>query len=285
MSTTTLVRENSKKRVNSRRGAAQRLILALYAGLVLLFICLPVAIVIPMSFSDSSTLEFPPPGYSLRWYYAFFQDPRWVEALRNSIWVATASSLIALILGSIAAYGLVRGSFRGRSFLELNFAAPMVIPHVITGVALYIFFARIGMLGTMPGLIVAHSVLAVPYVVLVVSTGLSTLDVRIEQVAYTLGATRATVLWRVVAPNLIPNLFAAWLFAFMISFDEITVTVFLAGTNDTIPKRMFTQLLERIDPTITAVATILIAISILVAIAIAGLMRRANANAVRSSGG
>ncbi|ADP18819.1 binding-protein-dependent transport system inner membrane component family protein 62 [Achromobacter xylosoxidans A8] len=270
-----LLMEESKAMQDSKRirkpGPA---ILAVYASLVLFFICIPVAIVVPMSFSSSSTLEFPPPGYSLRWYEAFFGDPRWIEALQNSVFIALISSLIALCLGSVAAYGLVRGRFRGRSLLELNFAAPMVVPHVITGVALYIFFANIGLLGTMGGLVLAHAVLAAPYVVLVVSTGLAALDVRVEQVACTLGASRAIVLWRVVAPNMAPNLFAAWLFAFMISFDEITVTIFLAGTHDTIPKRMFTQLLERIDPTITAVATMLVAVSILMVAAIAALMRR-----------
>jgi putative spermidine/putrescine transport system permease protein len=249
--------------------------LAIIGGSALLFMCLPIAIVVPMSFSSAPSLQFPPPGLSLRWYYAFFSDPRWIEALQISLLVAFVSSLLALILGSLAAYGLTRGNFFGRRGFELNFAVPMVIPHIVSAVALYIAFARAGLLGSLAGLILAHTVLAVPYVVLVVSVALNSLDRHIEQMAFSLGASWPTVLLRVIAPNLAPSLIAAWIFAFIVSFDEITVTVFLAGTYDTIPKRMFTQLLERIDPTISAVATLLIAGSTLTVAAVALLMHRA----------
>lgn len=260
-------------------GAAQRqawrLAIAIIAGAALLFICLPIAIVVPMSFSSAPSLQFPPPGFSLRWYEAFFGDPRWVEALQISLLVAFVSSLLALILGSLAAYGLTRGNFFGRRGFELGFAAPMVIPHIISAVALYIAFARAGLLGSLSGLILAHTVLAVPYVVLVVSIALNSFDHRIEQIAFTLGASWPTMLLRITAPNLAPSLVAAWIFAFIVSFDEITVTVFLAGTHETVPKRMFTQLLERIDPTISAVATLLIAGSALAIAVLALLMHRA----------
>ena len=251
-----------------------RRLVAVLAVATLLFIFLPVAIVVPMSFSSATTLEFPPPGVSLRWYASFYSDARWMQALRTSIAVALVSSVAALVLGSLAAYGLVRGTFHGRRAIELNFAVPMVIPHIITAIALYIAFARIGLLGSLAGLIVAHTILATPYVVLVMSVALGELDPRIEQVAYTLGASWPTVLLKIVAPNLIPSLVAAWIFAFIVSFDEITVTVFLAGTHETVPKRMFTQLLERVDPTITAIATLLIATSVVSVAAIALLMQR-----------
>ncbi|HEX5796042.1 MAG TPA: hypothetical protein VFY19_09380, partial [Geminicoccaceae bacterium] len=146
----------------SGEGVVARYALALFGGAVLLFLCLPIAVVVPMSFSSASSLEFPPPGFSLRWYQSFFGDPRWLRAAGNSALVAFASSVLALALGSIAAYGLVRGSFRGRALLEGNFVAPLILPPVITAVALYIFFARIGLLGTLMGLIVAHTVLTVP---------------------------------------------------------------------------------------------------------------------------
>ena len=264
--------EGSLGAANRRAG---RFAIALVAGAGLLFICLPIAIVVPMSFSSASSLQFPPPGLSLRWYAAFFGDPRWVEALQTSLLVALASSVLALIMGSLAAYGLTRGNFFGRRSFELSFAAPMVIPHIISAVALYIAFARAGLLGSLSGLILAHTVLTVPYVVLVVSIALNGFDHRIEQIALTLGASWPTVLLRVTAPNLAPSLVAAWLFAFIVSFDEITVTVFLAGPHETVPKRMFTQLLERIDPTISAVATLLIAGSALAIALIALLMYRA----------
>jgi len=171
----------------SDEGVLGRYALALFAGAVLLFLCLPIAVVVPMSFSSASSLAFPPPGFSLRWYQSFFGDPRWLRAAGNSALVAFASSAAALALGSIAAYGLVRGTFRGRAILEGNFVASLILPPVIAAVALYIFFARIGLLGTLPGLIVAHTVLTVPYVVLLMSVAIRSFDVRIEQVAYSLG--------------------------------------------------------------------------------------------------
>jgi putative spermidine/putrescine transport system permease protein len=255
-------------------GTGAGYLLAIFGGAVLLFLCLPIAVVVPMSFSSASSLEFPPPGLSLRWYQSFFGDPRWIRAAGNSALVALASSVAALVLGSIAAYGLVRGSFRGRALLEGNFVAPLILPPVITAVALYIFFARIGLLGTIPGLIVAHTVLTVPYVVLLMSVAIGQFDVRIEQVAYSLGASWFSMFRRVLLPNLLPSVLAAWIFAFIISFDEVIVTLFLAGAYDTIPKRMFNELILQVNPTITAIATLLIALSAVTIGIIAWLMRR-----------
>jgi putative spermidine/putrescine transport system permease protein len=258
-----------------RQSGLSRYLLALFGGAVLLFLCLPVAIVVPMSFSSASSLEFPPPGLSLRWYQSFFGDPRWLRAAAVSGLVALASSLAALVLGSLAAYGLVRGSFRGRALLEGNFVAPLILPPVITAVALYIFFAKLGLLGTIPGLIVAHTVLTVPYVVLLMSVAIRQFDVRIEQVAYSLGASWLRMFRSVLLPNLLPSVLAAWIFAFIISFDEVIVTIFLAGAYDTIPKRMFNELILQVNPTITAIATLLIALSVITVGLVAALMRRA----------
>jgi ABC-type spermidine/putrescine transport system permease subunit II len=258
-----------------RRGAGARYLLALFSGAVLLFLCLPIAVVVPMSFSSASSLEFPPPGLSLRWYHSFFGDARWLRAAGTSALVACASSIAALILGSMAAYGLVRGTWRGRALLEGNFVAPLILPPVITAVALYIFFARIGLLGTMAGLIVAHTILTVPYVVLVMAVAIRQFDVRIEQVAYSLGASWLRMFQSVLLPNLLPSVLAAWIFAFIISFDEVIVTLFLAGAYDTIPKRMFNELILQVNPTITAIATLLIALSVVTIGIVAWLMRRA----------
>ena len=228
---------------------------------VLLFLCLPILIVVPMSFSSAEALTFPPPGLSLRWYASFFGDPRWLEAALTSIIVALASSSLALLFGSPAAYALVRGTIRGRRALEANFLAPLIVPQVITAVALYMYFARIGILGTMPGLVIGHTVLGLPYVILVMSVAIRTFDVRIEQVALSLGASWSQMFSRVLIPNLLPSLAAAWIFAFVISFDEVIITLFLSGAHETIPKRMFNELVLRVNPTITAIATLLIAVS------------------------
>ncbi len=259
----------------ARQGRPARYLLALFGGAVLLFLCLPIAVVVPMSFSSAPSLEFPPPGLSLRWYELFFGDPRWLRAAQNSLFVALAASVLALALGSIAAYGLVRGRFRGRAMIESNFILPLILPPVITAVALYIFFARIGLLGTIAGLIVAHTILTVPYVVLLMSVAIRQFDVRIEQVAYSLGASWFRMFRSVLLPNLLPSVLAAWIFAFIISFDEVIVTLFLAGAYDTIPKRMFNELILQVNPTITAIATLLIALSVITIGIVAWLMRRA----------
>ena len=250
-------------------------LLALLSGAILLFLCLPIAIVVPMSFSSAESLQFPPPSLSLRWYVEFFGDPQWVDAGLNSLTLAFLSSSLALVFGTLAAYALVRGTFIGRRVIESNFMAPMIIPPVITAVAIYIFFAKTRILGSFAGLIIAHTILAVPYVVLLMSVAIQSFDIRIEQVALTLGASKTQMLTRVLVPNLVPSALAAWIFAFIISFDEVVVTQFVAGRYFTIPKKMFNELVLQINPTITAIASILIGLSIVTLSVVMILMRRA----------
>jgi putative spermidine/putrescine transport system permease protein len=250
-------------------------LLAAFGSAVLVFLCLPIVIVVPMSFSSASSLEFPPPGFSLRWYEAFFGDRRWLLAAMTSISLAALASTLALLLGSVAAYGLVRGRFSGRPLVELNFMAPLILPQIITGVALYIFFARIGLLGSFLGLLIGHTVLAVPYVILVMTVAIRAFDPDIERAAMSLGAPWPLMARRILLPNLMPSAVAAWIFAFIISFDEVIVTIFLAGAHETIPKRMFNELVLQVNPTITAIATLLIGVSVLTVWAVAVLIRRA----------
>jgi putative spermidine/putrescine transport system permease protein len=250
-------------------------LLTLLSIAVLLFLCLPIAIVVPMSFSSAESLQFPPPSLSLRWYEEFFGDSQWLDAGLNSLTLAFLSSSLALVFGTLAAYALVRGNFIGRRVLESNFMAPMIIPPVITAVAIYIFFAKTRILGSFPGLIVAHTILAVPYVVLLMSVAIQSFDIRIEQVALTLGASKTQMLVRILMPNLVPSALAAWIFAFIISFDEVVVTQFVAGRYFTIPKKMFNELVLQINPTITAIASILIGLSIVTIAVVMILMRRA----------
>ena len=247
----------------------ERLALATVAVAALTFLLLPVIIVIPMSFSSAASLRFPPLGLSLRWYQGFFADPVWREAATNSVIVAGASSGMAVALGTLAAYRLVRGRFRGRPVLEAHFVAPLIVPSVITAVALYIAFAKVGLLGSYPGLILAHTVHSVPYVVLLMSVAIASFDERIEQVARSLGASEGTVFVRILLPNLVPSILASWVLAFIASFDEVILTLFLFGNQYTIPKQMFVKLELQIDPTITAVATMLIVFSIMTLAALA----------------
>ena len=256
------------------QGLLSRRLIALVGILGLAFLVLPLLVVVPMSFSSAKALAFPPPGYSLRWYEAFFGDPRWMEAMWISITVAALSSVVALVLGGLAAYGLRRFTVRGQGTVEANFVAPLVVPAVIVAVALYLGFARIGLLGTYLGLVLAHTMLSVPLVIMVLGVAIRSFDIRLEQVSWSLGASWFRTMRSVVLPNLAPSVFAAWIFAFISSFDEVIVTNFIAGAYDTVPKRMFNELILEINPTITAVATLLIAFTMLALAAVAVMLHR-----------
>jgi putative spermidine/putrescine transport system permease protein len=241
----------------------------------LVFLTVPLVIVIPMSFSSAKSLTFPPPGFSLRWYETFFGNPRWMEAMWTSTIVAAVSSVAALILGGLAAYGLRRGSFAGRDWAEGNFMAPLIVPTIIAAIALYLGLAKIGLLGSFAGLLLAHTVLNVPLVMMVMGVAIREFDIRIEQVAWSLGASWSYTVRKVMLPNLAPSVFAAWIFAFIGSFDEVIVTSFIAGKYDTVPKKMFNELILEVNPTITAVATLLIGLTMLALAAVTVILARA----------
>jgi ABC-type spermidine/putrescine transport system permease subunit II len=241
----------------------------------LVFLTVPIVIVVPMSFSSAKALTFPPPGFSLRWYETLFGNPRWMEAMSTSVVLAVISSVAALLLGGLAAYGLRRGAFKGHDWAEGNFMAPLIVPAIISAIALYLGLAKIGLLGSFIGLVVAHTVLNVPLVIMVLGVAIRSFDQRIEQVAWSLGASWSYTMRKVVLPNLAPSVFAAWIFAFIGSFDEVIVTSFVAGKYETVPKKMFNELILEVNPTITAVATLLIALTVLALAAVALILRRA----------
>ena len=241
----------------------------------LVFLTVPLVIVIPMSFSSAQALTFPPPGLSMRWYESFFGDPRWIDAMTTSAVLALISSVVALFLGGLAAYGLRRCRFIGRGWAEANFMAPLIVPTIIAAVALYLGLAKVGLLGSFLGLVVAHTLLTVPLVIMVLGVAIREFDVRIEQVAWSLGASWSYTMRKVVLPNLAPSVFAAWIFAFIGSFDEVIVTSFIAGGYETVPKKMFNELILQVSPTITAVATLLIAFTVLALAAVAFILGRA----------
>ena len=250
-------------------------LLAVMGVFGLVFLTVPLLIVVPMSFSSAKALTFPPPSFSLRWYQTFFADPRWMDAMWTSTLVALISSVVALLLGGLAAYGLRRGSFAGRDWAEGNFMAPLIVPTIIVAIALYLGLARIGLLGSLIGLIGAHTILSVPLVMMVMGVAIREFDPRIEQVAWSLGASWSYTVRKVVLPNLAPSVFAAWIFAFIGSFDEVIVTSFIAGRYETVPKKMFNELILEVNPTITAVATLLIGFTVLALAAVTVILGRA----------
>lgn len=242
-----------------------RVILGLFSALVLLYLVAPVAIVIPMSFSAAKYLSFPPPGLSLQWYQNFFARADWTSATIQSIRVAFTVMILATVLGVAASLALVRGSFPGKDIVNLIIVSPLVVPAIIVAIAIYGIYVRLYLVQTFWGLVLAHTVLAVPYVVVNVSATLRGFDIRLEQAAQSLGANAWQTFRYVTLPMISPGIFAGAVFAFIASFDELIVALFIAGARGrTLPMRMFEGLRMEIDPTIAAVSSMLITFSVLV---------------------
>ncbi|WP_342641355.1 ABC transporter permease [Rhodoligotrophos ferricapiens] len=231
-----------------------RALLYLYAGLVFAFLMVPLLIVFPISFSSASYLQFPPPGFSLRWYEAYFQDYSWLDSTYRSLKIAAATTVLATVLGTMMAFSLVRGRYPGRETINQLSMTPLLVPTIIYSVAIYGLFSQLRLIGDWRGIVLAHTVLAIPYVVIIVSASLKTVDPRLEQAAMGLGASRLKAVWRVTLPIIRPALVSAMFLAFVSSFDELVVAMFLGGANMTLPKKMFDNIMNEIDPTIAAVS-------------------------------
>lgn len=227
--------------------------------LVLLFLLLPILAIIPLSFSSSSFLSYPMPGWSLQWYENLFTSEAWSRATRNSFIVAPMATILATILGTMAAVGLARINFWGKGLLMSLLIAPMVVPIVVVGVSTYLFFAKIGLNDTYLGLILVHAALGAPFVLTTVLATLQSFNENLIRASLSLGAGQLTTFFRVTLPIIAPGVISGALFAFATSFDEVVVTLFIAGPDQvTLPRQMFTGIRENINPTIAAVATLLI---------------------------
>ena len=238
--------------------------LRLLCGLVLLFLVLPILVIVPLSFNSGTFLIYPMQGFSMRWYEDFFGSAGWMRALKNSMIIAPAATVLAMILGTLAAIGLTRSEFRGKALVMSLLISPMVVPVVIVGVASYLFFAPLGLANGYLSLIVVHAVLGVPFVIITVSATLQGFNYNLVRAAASLGASPITAFRRVTLPLIAPGVISGALFAFATSFDEVVVTLFLAGPEQvTLPRQMFSGIRENLSPTIAAAATLLIGFSIL----------------------
>jgi putative spermidine/putrescine transport system permease protein len=235
----------------------------LVCGLVLLFLALPMAAVIPLSFNAEPYFTYPMPGWSLRWYNAVFASASWHRAALNSLIIAIPTMVLSMALGTPAAIGLNRSNFRFKPILIGFMISPMIAPVVITAVGIFFFFARLGLVSTYLGLVLAHSALATPFVLIAITATLSGFDHNLVRAGLSLGASPLTVFFRVTMPIIMPGLIAAALFAFITSFDEVVVTFFLAGIEQhTLPREMWKGAREEINPTILAVACLLTIVSV-----------------------
>ena len=250
--------------------------LRLFCGAVLFFLLLPILVIIPLSFSNSSFLAYPIPGWSLRWYRELFSSDDWVRATRNSFIVAPLATLIATSLGTLAAVGLARVQFFGKGVLTSLLIAPMVVPIVVVGVSTYLFFARIGLSDSYTSLVLVHAALGAPFVVTTVMATLQSFNQNLVKVSLSLGAGPLQTFFRITLPVIAPGVVSGALFAFATSFDEVVVVLFLAGPSQTtLPRQMFTGIRENISPTIAAVATLLIAFTALLMMTLEWLRGRA----------
>lgn len=230
--------------------------------LTLLFLILPILVIIPLSFSDSSFLSYPMPGFSLRWYQNLWQSDEWMRAAKNSFIVAPMATLIATVLGTLAAVGLNKADFPGKGLLMAILISPMVVPVVVVGVGVYFFFAQIGLSESYTGLILAHAALGAPFVVTTVAATLQGFNHNLVRASLSLGASPLRTFFRITLPVIAPGLISGALFAFATSFDEVVITLFIAGPGQsTLPRQMFAGIRENISPTIAALATILIVFS------------------------
>ena len=245
----------------------QRIPLYVFGALVMLALIVPSLIVVPMSFSAADYLRFPPEEWSLRWYEAYFGSVTWRDATLISLTAAFLTSVLATILGTVAAYGL-RLLGRGTSpLLLVMLTMPLTVPVILIAIGIFYVYARIGLVNTMTGLVLAHTMLAIPFVVVVVFTRLQTFDLNQVRVAQSLGSGPARSFVLVVLPQLRFAIISGALLAFLTSFDEVIIALFISGgARSTLTRVMFTNLRDQVDPTIAAVASLLNIISVLLVV-------------------
>lgn len=247
-----------------RRFAPGRLLGGVLLVLILMFLMVPIIIAIPMSLGSERFLQFPPRGLTLKWYGEFFSDAEWRAATVFSLQVAVLTTVLSVIIGTMAAVALTRGSLGGKKILTAVMLAPLIVPHIVLGVALYLSFTPLGLSGNVTGLVLSHTALAVPFVVLTVSASLYRVDRSLEMAAMNLGADRFTAFRLVTLPLVKPAVAVGAVFAFLTSFDEAIVSFFMSGvSNKTLTRKLFENIDFDISPLIPAVSTVLMLISLL----------------------
>jgi putative spermidine/putrescine transport system permease protein len=251
-------------------------------GLIFFFLIAPIIVIIPLSFNavpyftfTEEMLRFDPAGYSLKWYEDFFTNLNWQGAVKNSAIIAFFSTILATFLGTVAALGLSKSEMPFKSAMMGLLISPMIVPLIISAAGMYFFYSRIGLQGTFPGVILAHAALGTPFVVITVTATLTGFDQVLIRSAASLGATPTTTFFRVIVPLILPGVISGGLFAFITSFDEVVVILFVGSYEQrTIPWQMFSGIREQISPTILAVATLLVLVSIGLLTAVELLRRR-----------
>ena len=239
-----------------------RLWLYILAAIIMMLLVIPTFIVIPMSFSDSQYLEFPPSNWSIRWYDVYLESPKWIQATVTSIQVGILTMLLATPLGTMAAYALYVSGHRAARAIFVCLITPMIVPVILIAIGTFYAYGRFGLNNTITGLVMAHTVLAAPLVMIVITSALRNYDLNQERVARSLGATRVKAFFVITLPQIKFSVVTAALLSFLTSFDEVIIAIFVSGgSNATLTKHMFSALRDFIDPTIAAISTIMILVS------------------------
>ncbi|MGE5512033.1 MAG: ABC transporter permease [Bacteroidota bacterium] len=254
-----LARAATETQITHRR----RLWLYVLVGLILLFLIAPSLLVVPLSFSDSRYLTFPPPAWSTRWYQAYFGSIEWREATYVSFAAAILTMLVSTTFGTLAAYGLHTLRNRLSAVAYIAFTLPLIIPGILIAIGIFLLYANLGLNNTLAGIVLAHSVLAIPLVVITVASSLKSYDMNQEMVARSLGASRPWAFLTITLPQIRISVVSGALLAFITSLDEVVISLFIAGGDRaTLTKRMFNALRDEIDPTIASISTMLIVLSV-----------------------
>jgi putative spermidine/putrescine transport system permease protein len=242
--------------------------------LIAAFLLLPIVFIAALSFGSSQWLIFPPPSWTLKWYQALFADPRWLDAAWTSFSIAVMVTVLSVLIGLIAAFGLVRGRFVGRTTLNALFMTPMILPVVVLAVALYAFFLRIGLNGTTLGFVIAHLVVALPFSILALTGALQGFDKSIEDAAVLCGASPLKAKLLITLPCIRHGLFSAAIFSFLTSWDEVVLAIFMASpTLQTLPVKIWATLRQDLTPVIAAASTLLIVVTVVLML-IAALVKK-----------
>jgi len=254
----------------------------IFCGLIFFFLIFPLIVVVPLSFNSvpfftftKEMLALDPAGYSLKWYEDFFSNLNWQGAVRNSIIIAFFATILSTTLGTLAALGLSRPTMPAKTLIMSLLISPMIVPLIISAAGMFFFYSRIGLQGTHLGVILAHAALGTPFVVITVTATLVGFDNSLIRASAGLGASPTTTFFKVIVPLILPGVISGALFAFITSFDEVIVVLFVGSFRQrTIPWQMFSGIREHISPTILAVATILVIVSIGLLFSVELLRRR-----------
>jgi mannopine transport system permease protein len=239
------------------------LVCGLVLALILFFLILPTLIIIPMSLSTTSHLQFPPEGLTLAWYAAYFSDPDWMAATWFSVRIAVATSVTATIVGTMAALAIARGDLPFKGALHALSLGPMIVPHIVLGVALYLAFAPLHLNGTLTGFLIGHTVLAVPFVVITVTAALQRVEPSLELAALSCGANRLQAFYCVTLPGIAPGIASGAVFAFLASFDEATVAFFISDVGGkSLGRKMFEDIDFNLTPVIAAASIVTVVASL-----------------------